>query len=652
MRYLMTDKSYYASSETDTKTAAKKIYEIIRNQQMRLYSDRGIATVWNRNLEIYFKNATCDVLDFVGDAGELVSMSVPQARSLTRQTIAIICKQKLNFKALSRASDYSSMANGKIAEALTNQLVKSQKLDSKKLLISEHAYVVGQGFWHLEWDAEAGENIPTPPQMPGMEAEKPAFPQKTGDVKISVLTPQYVFYDWNVADWDDLSCVTIAERVNRYDLISLHPELETEILQLPKFNRTMNGSVSGNMFGNVSDNNNDLVLIYKYYHKPTPACPFGRMMILASDSCVFYDGANPYECLPVIPVMPEKMPDYLLGYPQFSNLAPMQEMLDHNFSVIASNQSAFGVQTVLNPRGSNIDITNIEGLQWVDYTPQTIDGGGKPEALQLTKTAPELLDMIPQYKNQMAEIANISGALRGTPPAGITAGNALATLTANSIEFLTSFSQTLYSSIEEMMTLSVKYYRMFGAETQIVSMADGKTTYAHEFKNSDLASFERVTLDITNPTMATYGGRQNDVEQLLAAGLIQDIGTYFRVKDGAPVSTTYESVVDESNLMQKENDDMLEGMECPVLFTDNHQMHIQQHKALLNNPEIRRNGQMVQLILMHIEQHNQMMMQQMPPPMPGQPQPGGAPQATGGQPPGQAPQGPSPAQPAKPGATL
>lgn len=681
----MTDTTYYASPETDTKTAAKKVYEIIRNQQMRLYSDRGIANVWNRNLEIYFKNATCDVLDFVGDAGELVSMSVPQARSLTRQTIAIICKQKLNFKALSRASDYSSMANGKIAEALTNQLVKSQKLDAKKLLISEHAYVVGQGFWHLEWDAEAGENVsnPTPTiqsqqntQVPQLNQVQPtiqptadptllsgnpeqlppttqsAFPQKTGDVKISVLTPQYVFYDWNVASWEDLSCVTVAERVNRYDLVSLHPELEKEILQLPKFNRKMNNSVSGNMFGTPSDNINDLVLIYKYYHKPTPACPFGRMMILASDTCIFYDGSNPYECLPVIPVMPERMPDYLLGYPQFSNLAPMQEMLDHNFSVIASNQSAFGVQTVLNPRGSNIDITNIEGLQWVDYTPQTIDGGGKPEALQLTKTAPELIDMIPQYKNQMAEIANISGALRGTPPAGITAGNALATLTANSIEFLTSFSQTLYSSIEEMMTLSVKYYRMFGAETQIVAMADGKTTYAQEFKNSDLASFERVTLDITNPTMATYGGRQNDVEQLLAAGLIQDIGTYFRVKDGAPVSTTYETVVDESNLIQKENDDLLEGQECPVLFTDNHQMHIQHHKALLNNPEIRRNGQMVNLILTHIEQHNQMMMQQMmPPPMPGQPQQG-SPQATGGPAPTQPPQGPAPAQPAKPGATF
>lgn len=691
----MNNKKYYASPETETPEAAKKIAEIIKAHQMRLHSSRGMAQVWNRNLEIYYKNALCDVLDFVGHQGELVSMSIPQARSLTRQTIAIVCKQKLNFKALSRASDYSSMASGRIAEALANQLVRKQKLDSKKDLLAEQAYVLGQAFWHVEWDSEAGESVapkqPTmnqampfaPPIAPEVGAQMTGMPQqpqigqldptmapngpiqapmmpdvKSGEVKISVIMPQYVYYDWNVSHWDELNWVAVGERVNRYDLIAQHPELEDEIRKLPKFDRTAQSLTINSRFGAPHEEDNDLVLIFKYYHKPTPAVPFGRMMILGSETCVFYDGSNPYESLPVVSVIPEKMPDYLLGYPQFSNLAPAQEMLDHNFSVVASNQTTFGVQTILNPRGSNIDITQINGMQWVDFTPQSIDGGGKPEPLQLTRTAPELINMLDVYKGNMAELANISGALRGTPPAGITAGNALATLTANSIEFLTAFSQSVYSSIEDVMTLSVKFYRMFGAENQIVSVADGKTMYAQEFKNSDLATFDRVTLDVTNPTMATYGGRQNDAEQLLAQGLISDIGTFFRIKEGAPVSTAYEMVLDESNLIQKENDDLMDGVECPVLFTDNHKMHIAHHQALLNNPEIRRNGQALQIILNHVEQHQQLMQQQMmgqaPQGAPGQaPPPPGAPQGqpTEGPPPGGPEQAAaSPAQPAQPGA--
>jgi len=640
----MVDTTYYAGPESDTKTAASKIFQLLQRQQNKLYGASGISKIWDRNLEIYYKNALCDVLEFAGNQGELVSMSVPQARSLTRQTVAIVCKQKLNFKALERSSDYTAMACGKISEAIANQVKRTQKLDEKKDLIAEKAYVYGQAFWHVEWDSEAGYDVPS--SVPSLQ------PQKSGDVKISVLDAKAVYYDINASSWDDLNCVTIEEKANRYDLVALHPELEKEILQLPKYDSRKFNQSNIKRFSDQATDENDLVAVYKYYHKISPACPFGRLVILASESCVFYDGPNPYECLPVIPLMPEKMDGVLLGYPQFSNLAPAQEMLDHNFSVIASNQSAFGVQTVLNPRGSNIDVKQIDGMQWVDYTPQSIDGGGKPEPLQLTRTAPELLEMLPVYKTEMAEIANISGALRGTPPAGITAGNALATLTANSIEFMSAFSMSLYQSIEEVMTLCVHMYKMLGAENQMVMLADGKTSYAQEFKNSDLAAFERITLDITNPTMATYGGRQNDAEQLLAAGLIQDIGTYYRVKDGAPVNTIYNTAVDESNLIQKENDDLSQGIPCPVLFTDSHDMHILQHKSLLSDPERRRNGQLVQAVLDHISQHEQLKMAQMQPMMPPQGVPGAAPQSTQGPAPGQEPSGAAPAQPAQPAASF
>lgn len=633
------DKEYYASA--DTSTAAKKIYQIIKSQTIRMASETGISNIWNRNLQIYYKNALCDVLDFVGEQGELVSMSVPQARSLARQTVAITCKQKLNFKAISRSSDYTSMANSQIAEALANQIVDKQKLDNKKDQIAEQAYVLGQTFWHVQWDSEAGTTTKS-------DNVKPI---KSGDVKITTCLPQYVFYDWNSNNWDELVWGAVAERMNRWDLIAQHPELETEILQLPAFSRKEQSFSTTNKFAGSSDD--ELVLVYYYYHKPTPAVPFGRMMIFANESTIFYDGPNVYETIPIIAVMPEKLPDYLLGYPQFSNLAPAQEMLDHNFSVVASNQSAFGVQTILNPRGSNIDITEVGGMKWVDFTPQSVDGGGRPEPLQLTKTAPELIDMINIYKNNMSELANINGALRGTPPAGITAGNALATLTANSIEFLTSFSLAIYNSVEEVLTLSVKMFHMFGADTQMISLADGNTSYVKEFKASDLSNFDKIKLDVTSPAMATYSGRLNDAELLLSRGLISDIGTYFQVKEGAPVKVTYEVALDEANLIRKENDDLMQGVDCPVLFTDKHPMHILHHTSLLNNPETRRNGQAVQIILNHIQQHQQLEMQQ------AQPNPsavGNQPQAVGQQAPQQMPspsnQQSVPAAPAKPGASF
>jgi len=606
------DQVYYASDTTEK--ASRKIMEIVRFQQQKMFSSVGIANVWNRNTEVYYRNSLIDILNFTGEQGELIGMSVPQARSLVRQMISIITKQKLQFAAKMRSRDYTAFGNGQIAESLANQLVKDQSLNEKIDRLAELTYLHGQCFWHVTWDSDAGRRVDN-----GMEA-----PAMSGDVNIQVASAKYVYYDWNEEDWNNLHCVTVAKRMNRWDLIAQHPEMEDELRKIPNFNRILNGfTTTIASFDDTLTRTDDLILVYYYYHKPTPAVPQGRMVILCSEKCVLYDGANVYECLPVIPCIPEKLDDFLLGYPQFSNLAPLQEMLDINFSTMATNQSAFGVQSVLNPRGSNIDITEIYGMRWIDYTPQGNDGGGKPEPLQLTRSAPEIMDGIKIYIDNLGTLANINSALRGTPPPGVTAGNAIATLTANSIEFFSSFSKAIFASIEQAITLAVKFYKMLGAEEQLTVVSDGNISYLKEFKASDLREFDRVSLEITNPLMNTIAGRRDQAEILLNKGLIKDIGDYFMVLEGEPPKRLWNAELNESALIQKENDDLTKGIPCPVLYTDNHALHIEKHKDILRNPEIRRNGN-IQEILNHMEQHEQFISQQqqaMMPQQPGQPPP-------------------------------
>jgi hypothetical protein len=603
------DQVYYASDTTEK--ASRKIMEIVRFQQQKMFSSVGIANVWNRNTEVYYRNSLIDILNFTGEQGELIGMSVPQARSLVRQMISIITKQKLQFAAKMRSRDYTAFGNGQIAESLANQLVKDQSLNEKIDRLAELTYLHGQCFWHVTWDSDAGRRVDN-----GMEA-----PAMSGDVNIQVASAKYVYYDWNEEDWNNLHCVTVAKRMNRWDLIAQHPEMEDELRKIPNFNRILNGfTTTIASFDDTLTRTDDLILVYYYYHKPTPAVPQGRMVILCSEKCVLYDGANVYECLPVIPCIPEKLDDFLLGYPQFSNLAPLQEMLDINFSTMATNQSAFGVQSVLNPRGSNIDITEIYGMRWIDYTPQGNDGGGKPEPLQLTRSAPEIMDGIKIYIDNLGTLANINSALRGTPPPGVTAGNAIATLTANSIEFFSSFSKAIFASIEQAITLAVKFYKMLGAEEQLTVVSDGNISYLKEFKASDLREFDRVSLEITNPLMNTIAGRRDQAEILLNKGLIKDIGDYFMVLEGEPPKRLWNAELNESALIQKENDDLTKGIPCPVLYTDNHALHIEKHKDILRNPEIRRNGN-IQEILNHMEQHEQFISQQQQAMMPQQPPP-------------------------------
>jgi hypothetical protein len=56
------------------------------------------------------------------------------------------------------------------------------------------------------------------------------------------------------------------------------------------------------------------------------------------------------------------------------------------------------------------------------------------------------------------------------------------------------------------------------------------------------------------------------------------------------------------------------GIDPPVLITDNHAMHIQEHKQLLDSPESRGNIDLVAIVLGHIQEHINQLKKETPTP--------------------------------------
>jgi hypothetical protein len=90
-------------------------------------------------------------------------------------------------------------------------------------------------------------------------------------------------------------------------------------------------------------------------------------------------------------------------------------------------------------------------------------------------------------------------------------------------------------------------------------------------------------------------------------------------------------------LIRSENEHMMEGKKVQALVTDAHKMHIEEHLALLGDPQLRQDPELLQLVFEHLNEHkalledpnsmgwlaltNQqpLMPQGMPPGAPGQP---------------------------------
>lgn len=596
-------KQVYWFSEEAEKVAQK----LVGQQETWLnYSTNPISQAWLRNSIAYYSaileaNDWQSSLGFVGEQGELVKMAVPQARSLIRQIITLVTKQRLSFTSIAEASGSDVMQAVKISNALIEEIISEQNLDKKSEIVTEQACIYGMSFLKVGWRSDKG-NAYTAQNVPMGENETP-MAVYDGNVEVSVPSVFDVYFDSRIDDFEDLQWAVVRTIKSRWDMIAQFPELEDQIMSIQRINvRSAPYDV-----GRQAVETDDMIYVYEAYHKPCPAIPAGRMIMYSDDKTIYFDGENRYKKIPLIAIKPEPIHRMGYGFPIFSNLLPAQEMYDHSLSAIATNQSATAVQQVLCPRGADITSQDVGGLNFVFYTPQSTEGGGKPEPLQLTQSAPETFKFADLLKGYMLEISGINSAVRGAPPPGVTSGTAIATLTANSLEFLSSLQKSVDMALEKAMHYCLDAYMEF-AEVPRAILITGKNNmaYGYEFDGKDLKAIKKVKINRSNPLMATLAGRADVAEKLLQTGMIKSPQQYFRIIEGAPTDELYRQELSETDLQVSENEALMRGEDVLVLATDDHPAHIQYHNMLLNNPEIRKNGEAVGKILQHIDEHNQL----------------------------------------------
>lgn len=612
------------SAHKDPKGFAEDIMGVVSTWNNAIGTgSQGIAGVWFRNLRYYFNNilmgsGSDSGLDFGGQEGELVKMLVPQARSLNQQFLSIATKQKLNFSAEADSTDAETLSTTRLANGLTQQIIRDQKLDMKGFRMAEMVTMTGFGYLAPWWNFMSGKTI-------GQNEDGDLL--YAGKMNIMHILPTDVIFDHTREDFYDLDKVTVRIAVNRYDLMEKYPRLKDQIATLPGI---MSDGDSLTWF--YQQFNDDYVYQYHTFLRSSPALENGRYQIMCSSEVICYDDANPYRnddgaYIPLVQMKPEPITGTGFGYPMFSNILPIQEMLDHSFSAIASNQAANAVQSILNPIGNDVSVANIGGLNFMNYKPQNVPGGGKPEALQLTASSPETYKFIDLLLSHMQMIYNVNSAMRGEPPPGVTSGTAIATLTTNGIEFAQNFIKAYVDSMETVMSMSIYAYKNFASEDMIVNMVGpNRTTLSREFKGADLMPIKRIICRISNPLLATSAGRLEIANNLLQQGQIKDPQAYFDVLEGAPERVMYDDIEDENSLIHKENDDLRDKKQVFALYFDNHKKHIEAHKTLTYDPEIRRNSPLLQSILAHIQEHEQLEQQMAGgmPPQQGQPAPGGS----------------------------
>lgn len=556
-------------------------------------------------------------INFGGENGELANMAVNHYRNIARHMHTMITSSRPAFQARSINTDYKSQVQTTLANGLLEYYMREKRLEQYLKTATEYAIVLGAGYIKMEWNATSGkihdyiepsedeifsysEDGETPLDEEGNELE--AYPIYEGDVEFKNLSPFDVVFDntkESPMDHDWVLCRTFK---NKYDLAEKYPELRDKIMNI----RTKSEHYYYRMSLNPLDDTVDIP-VYEFFHRRSESLPDGRYVLYLDEETVLMDTAMPYRKLPVYSIMPSHYLGTPYGYSPMFDLLPLQDATNSMYSTILTNNSAFGIQSILNPRGNDIRVSQVEeGLNFIEYNP-IVGGGasGEPKPLQMTQTAPETYNFLQMIVKDMETISGINSVARGNPESSLRSGSALALVQSQALQFMSGLQQSYVMLIENIGTGLIELLQDFAQVPRVAEIA-GKANKSKmaTFSAKDIDTVNRVVVDVGNALASTTAGRVQMADNLIQMGIISNPEQYFSVINTGRLETMTEGANNQSLLIRAENERLADG-ETDVVATavDKHSLHIREHMNVLADPDLRMDQELSARVMAHILEH-------------------------------------------------
>jgi hypothetical protein len=564
----------------------------------------------------YSDTGTGHQITFSGEQGELVNFPVNQWRNIATHMLNMTVSNRPSIDCRATNTDYKSLVQTYLANNILDYYIREKKLEVYLKQAVEYAIVYGSGFVMMEWDATRGELVDY------IEDTKTKIYE--GDIIFENLSPFDVMYD-GTKETGNHDWVLIRRWKNKYDLAAKYPELSDKIKSL----QTKSDMQKFRLGITTLLDQTDDVQVLEFYHQRTESMPDGRYMMFLSEDIVLQDVAMPYRVLPVFRIAPSNIHGTPHGYTPMFDLLPLQEILNSLYSVIATNQNAFGVQNVLNPRGTDISVNQLAGgLNVIDYNATA----GKPEPLNLTSTPAEVFKFIEMVKSDMEVLSGVNSVARGEPQASLKSGTSLALVQSMALQFMSGLQQSYVEMVESVGTAIIKMLQDFAHTPRMIAIA-GKSnkSYMKEFTGKDISNISRVVCDIGNPMAKTTAGRVQMAQELLQYQQI-NAQQYVNLIHTGNLNAITEDLVHENLLMRAENESLINGDKPQAVFTENHRAHIDYHRSVLFDPELKKDAELVARVQEHIQEHIGLLQttdpnlltilgqQPLPPPAPVEPQ--------------------------------
>lgn len=585
--------TYWAAESSEN--IAAEILEKVREYYLFLYQS-GRLDLYEKVYTMYYGPALQGAqVNFTGQTGELISITINDLRNLTKRLITLVTQDRLAFECRATNTDYKSDAQTILGKGLLDYYLREKKLEVYHANATEIAMMYGEGYLSVEWNASLGDPYTSDPETGEVVTN--------GDIEYKIYSPMTLVKDpvqinpfmgmWKTKiDW-----------VNKYELAAKFPEYADRIVNLlPTYDLFVDYSSNllwqsrQALYGNFIS---DEIPMFIFYHEKCKVLPEGRMVWCLADNTTLIDSPLPYTEVPIYRISAGEWQGTPFGYTTTFDLMPICEMTDSLDSTICTNQNAFGVQNIYCQRGNGLEVSTITGGM------NLLEGNSEqpPVPLQLTATAKEIFDYRQMLKEDKNNISGMNAVAQGNPNHEMS-GQMAALMTSMAVQFSMDLQSSYVRLFEDSGTATLDRLKTFATVPRVAAIA-GKTRqqYMKEFIGADIENINRVMVTQGNPMLNTAAGKQWLAEFMTQQGVIKTPEEIIMVMTTGNAEPLYEGQQSELTNIKRENEMLQEGQLPQVLITDNVLLHLKEHASVANSPEARSNPQVMQVYTMHIQSH-------------------------------------------------
>jgi hypothetical protein len=585
---------YWAAG--DTRTCADEVVKRC-DDYWEFCMSKGWMTLWRRLYYAYNPNRySLGQTIQTGESNEYRTIRVNHFRNLLEHIQNLAITDRPAWQPQSVNSDSTSQKQTIIAESILDYYMREKRVERHLRDATRNSLLFGEGFVSTTWEPTIGAAVSRDMDT-GREIRE-------GDLRYFSHEPVDIVRDPNLKHWSQRSWIVVRTYENKYELAERFPEYRDEITSTPHNISAKNHYLGGQFVDRSADS--DLIPVLTFYHVRSESVPDGRQMIMLSDGTVLTDTILLYAHVPVHRVSPGDQVGTPMGQTVSFDLLPLQEMLDAHYTAFLSINENYTIPKVLLPVGCQIAPDTLSsGFQAISYNP----AGGKPEIMQMPTAPDGIFKAIEKLQQDMETISGVNSVSRGQPEASLKSGSALALVQSMAIQFNAPLQQSYVQLLEDVGTATIQILKEYARTPRMIQIAGrrNKGLIQTSFTGRDIGGISRVQVQAGNPMAKTTSGKLSIAQELLQNGLITTSQEFLSVLETGDLDPLIQGPVNELLNLHSENEVLLDGEQVPVLFTDNHVLHIQEHTSLASDPQIRMDPQRFLVVSQHIQEHIKML---------------------------------------------